>query len=277
MEPPDLREPPSLLPVTPPAIIRKVDAYDTLYARIMAGETVIVDSLPGKPAGKYRCFLENGKPVFRKEATVDADGAPTPQAEITRVLALLPTPKIGFVDLGCGADARWCIAAAEKWGCKATGVEIDPARAAAAKERVKAAGLGHLVTIIEGDAVTTEVAADVGVAYLWSDVLVKLKPRIEKLAAFASYQHRVPGLAMAQNGDSFIYTKPVAVAGPPVAYWNGQAYTGPLCNSSSCSMCNEIRRSLAAQQAQQPQQSTSGQWVKHCNNGVCFYTWESFK
>lgn len=95
---------------------------------------------------------------------VAPEASPTPHAEIDRVLSLLPRPAVGFVDFGCGADARWCIAAAKKWNCVAVGVEIDPARAASAKEAVRKAGLQYVVTIVEGDATTTDVQADVGVA-----------------------------------------------------------------------------------------------------------------
>ena len=191
-----------------------------------------------------------------------ADAAPTPQSEIDRVLALLPKPSVGFVDYGCG-DGRWCIAAAKRWGCRATGVEIDPARAAVAKERVRSSGLGHLVTIIEGDAITTDVQADVGVAYLYADVLEKLKPRIEKLQAFASYMHQPPGLPVTRNGDSWLYVRP-----QPAAAWGNQIYTRPLCNSPDCAMCNAIRSQLAT-----ATQRPNGYYVKHCSNGVCWYEW----
>lgn len=195
------------------------------------------------------------------------DAAPTPQAEVERVLSLLPTPKIGFVDYGCG-DARWCIAAAKRWGCKVTGVEIDPARAAAAKERVRAAGMERLVTIIEGDAITTTVDADVGVAYLWPDVLGKLRPRIEKLTAFASYQHQPPGVPVSQNGESWFYTRPQPVA---AAAWGGRTYTGPLCNSPNCAMCQSIRSQLASQQPATAAPSGHFETRKFCNGRTCWY------
>ncbi len=51
-------------------------AYESLLARVLAGETVVVDSLPGYPSGPYRCFLEAGKPMFRKIAA-PAVAAPT--------------------------------------------------------------------------------------------------------------------------------------------------------------------------------------------------------
>lgn len=209
-------------------------------------------------------------------ATDTGDDAPTPHEEIARVLALLPKPTIGFVDYGCG-DARWCIAAAERWGCRAVGVEIDPARAAAAKERVRASGLDRLVTIIEGDAITTDVQADVGVVYLWPEVLEKLKPRLEKLKAFASYMHTPPVAGAVKNGDSWIYIRPQPVAvTPTTATWGNRQYTGPLCNSPNCAMCQSIRAQLSTPSIQATPAATvqsSGHYVKHCSNGKCWYEW----
>lgn len=174
--------------------------------------------------------------------------APTPYSEVVRVLGLLPRPEVGFVDFGCGAEARWCIAAAERWGCRVTGVEIDHARASAARRRVAEAGLAHLVTVIEGDAVTTDVQADVGVAYLYPDVLERLRSKLAKLRAFASYMHQPPGLPATKNGDSWVYAQQPQQpqAARAVAVWNGQAYTHPVCNNPLCGMCASIRAQLQA-------------------------------
>lgn len=175
---------------------------------------------------------------------IPADAAPTPHTEISRVLALMPRPEIAFVEYGCGGSAPWCIAAVEKWRCKAIGIEIDPARASAARERVREAGLGNLITIITGDATTTDVNADVGVAYLYADVLQKLKPRIEKLSAFASYMHKPP-VPATRNGDSWIWTRPVQQTAA-VAVWGGYQYAAPQCDDPNCGMCASIRAQLAA-------------------------------
>lgn len=174
-----------------------------------------------------------------------AEASPTPYAEVIRVLDLLPKPE-KFADFGCGADARWCIAASEKWGCKSVGVEIDHGRAMAARERVKYAGLEHLVTIIEGDAITTEVDADVGVAYLYQEVLDKLAPKFAKMKGAAFYLHRPNGLPVVQNGDSFIYTRSamaatVQVNQPRMVEYGGQLYSGPVCNDPRCAMCRYLR------------------------------------
>lgn len=194
-----------------------------------------------------------GAPAVEERATppAAAAAAPTPHAEVVRVLAILkPRADETFVDYGCG-DARWCIAAAQIYGCKAVGVEIDPERADDARRRVEVLGLRDQVQIITGDATATDVKADVGVAYLYSDVLEQLKPKLEQLNRFASYQHRVAGLAMSQDGDSWMYRKPQVVAQPaqstrPVAVWAGRTYSYGFrgCGNAGCAMCNSINSQL---------------------------------
>lgn len=175
---------------------------------------------------------------------VDEPGSsPTPLSEVTRAIARLPRPEVGFVEFGCGSDARWCVAAVDRWGCRATGVEIDHGRATAAREHVAKLGLSHLITIIEGDAVTVDVDADVGAAYLYADALESLSPRIQKLRAFASYMHQPPGVYSTSHGDVWIYDSHVKSA--PRATWGGYSYSGPLCNNPRCVMCNSIRAQLA--------------------------------
>ena len=101
------------------------------------------------------------------------------------------------------------------------------------------------ITIITGDATTTDVVADVGVAYLYADVLERLKPRLEGLRAFASYLHRPPGMDVVANGDSWIHIKQLPVLTQArAAVWNGYTYSHPVCNSPGCAMCNSIRGQL---------------------------------
>lgn len=190
---------------------------------------------------EFKLWVGTGRQI----RSLSSEAAPTPYSEVVRVLALLPTPQVGFVDFGCG-DARWCIAAAERWpAVRITGVEIDSARASAARERVAAVGMSSRITIITGDATTTDVVADVGVAYLYADVLERLKPRLEGLRAFASYLHRPPGMDVVANGDSWIHIKQLPVLTQArAAVWNGYTYSHPVCNSPGCAMCNSIRGQL---------------------------------
>lgn len=174
---------------------------------------------------------------------------PTSIEEVRRVLAILrPQQHETFVDYGCG-DGRWLIEAVQRYGCRAIGVEINPKRAAIARRKVSDAGLSGRITIITGDATTTQVQADIGVAYLWPDVLRKMKPKLMKLNRFVSYMHPVDGLSMTNYDGAYVWRKPVAIQRPVyaqqrVATWNGYQYRAPVCNSPNCAMCNSIRRQL---------------------------------
>lgn len=258
--------------------VGSVDPVDELVAAIEKFEKHLERKHGPLPSATVKATPVSIPPVPSVlDLKLDADSAPTPHSEIARVLGLLPKPEVGFVDFGCGADARWCIAAAERWNCRVTGIEINPSRAAAARERVANSGLGHLITIFEGDATQIDVNADVGVAYLYADVLAKLRPRLEKLRSFASYLHQPPGLPVVKNGDSWIYTRPAMAASlpsvaRPMAVWNGIAYSGPICSSPGCQMCQAIRSAIATQTSQSMQAGPRPwHYVKHCENGRCWF------
>lgn len=198
-------------------------------------------------------------PPALDEASLPADQQPTPWPGVDAgLMALNPKADEVIVDFGCGSDARWLIRAVSVWGTKkAVGVEIEPLVAESARWHVKKAGLSQQIKIITGDAITTDVQADIGVAYQFPDVLEKLKPQIAKLKRFVSYGHSVPGLTMRRSGDIFVYARPLArvvVQGtrpaqvlnyrPAAAVWGGRQYSGPVCSSRSCSMCQSLRRQL---------------------------------
>ena len=189
-----------------------------------------------------------GFPTEDSAAELPPEAGPTPIAEVARVLAILkPRADEVFVDYGCGADARWCVAAAETYGCRAVGVEIDPERAASARAHVASLGLSGRIEIIEGDALTADVDADVGVVYLYSDVLDSLRPKLTELDRFASYMHQVPNLPMSKSGDAYVWQQQFAtqpVTADRYAVWGNQYYRAPVCNSPGCRMCASIRSQL---------------------------------
>ena len=167
---------------------------------------------------------------------------------------LRPTRSETFIDFGCGADARFCIEAARRYGCRAVGIEIDRGRFRSALQAVVDAGLADRVTILHGDSTKLNVRADVGVAYLYPETLAALRPKIRQLNRFASYSHQVPGLPMNMSGSIWTWQRPSAtiatrspvwhrVVSRPrrVAYWRGQAYTGRVCGNPNCRMCNYIQ------------------------------------
>jgi len=106
----------------------------------------------------------------------------TPYDVVSRMLQMAKIKKDDVVyDLGCG-DARILILAAKKYGCRATGYDIDPemvriSRANVAKNRVE-----DLVKIVQADIFTLDLrAADVIPMYLLPEMNQKLLPQLEKL------------------------------------------------------------------------------------------------
>lgn len=79
-------------------------------------------------------------------------------------------------DLGCG-DGRIVIAAAQKFGARGVGVDIDPARIAEAEANARAAGVEQRVTFRVQDVFETDVSdATVVTLYLLSAMNVTLRP-----------------------------------------------------------------------------------------------------
>jgi len=107
---------------------------------------------------------------------------PTPQAVVDKMLEMAEVKKDDVVyDLGCG-DGRIVVTAAKKYGCKATGFDIDPARIKDSNENVKKSKVEDLVQIKQEDIFKLDLSkASVITLYLLPDLNVKLIPQLEKL------------------------------------------------------------------------------------------------
>jgi predicted O-methyltransferase YrrM len=103
----------------------------------------------------------------------------TPPDVVDRMLTLAAVTKDDLVyDLGSG-DGRIVIAAAQKFGARGVGVDIDPVRVAEAQRNAALAGVEQLVTFRVGDALTTDVSsATVVTLYLLASQNVALKPSL---------------------------------------------------------------------------------------------------
>ena len=101
----------------------------------------------------------------------------TPADVVDRMLALATVTSRDVVyDLGCG-DGRIVIAAAQKFGARGVGVDIDPARIAEAQRNAARARVEHLVTFRLEDALATDVSeATVVTLYLLASQNVALRP-----------------------------------------------------------------------------------------------------
>jgi len=109
---------------------------------------------------------------------------PTPQPVVDKMLELAKvTAKDLVYDLGCG-DGRIVATAAEKYGCKARGYDIDPKRIKESKETVSARKVGDKVEILQKDIFTLDLSeASVVTLYLLPSLNVKLIPQLRKLKA----------------------------------------------------------------------------------------------
>jgi ribosomal protein L11 methylase PrmA len=103
----------------------------------------------------------------------------TPPDVVERMLMLAAVTANDVVyDLGSG-DGRIVITAAQKFGARGVGVDIDPQRVADAQRNAARASVEHLVTFRVEDALTTDLSpATVVTLYLLASQNVALKPRL---------------------------------------------------------------------------------------------------
>jgi SAM-dependent methyltransferase len=106
---------------------------------------------------------------------------PTPNDVVDKMLEMAKvTSKDVVYDLGCG-DGRIVITAAQKYGVRAVGVDIDPKRIAEATANAQAAKVTDKVRFIEGDLFETDISeATVVTLYLLTRLNEKLKPKLMK-------------------------------------------------------------------------------------------------
>jgi len=109
----------------------------------------------------------------------DVPFVPTPP-EVVEAMLILAGLKPGDVlyDLGCG-DGRIVIAAAKKYGVKATGIDIDPVRIAESNKNAAEAGLAGKVRFIQQDLFQADFKdATVVTMYLLTSVNLRLRPKL---------------------------------------------------------------------------------------------------
>jgi len=104
---------------------------------------------------------------------------PTPNEIVDTMLKMAAVSKKDTVyDLGCG-DGRIVITAAQRYGARGVGIDIDPERVAEATENAAKAGVADRVKIIRGDLFDADIgAATVVTLYLLTDLNLKLRPKL---------------------------------------------------------------------------------------------------
>ncbi len=95
-----------------------------------------------------------------------------------RVAEVQPEEKV--YDLGCG-DGRVLVTAAEKFGARGVGVELDPEVFALARANVRRHRLEGRILLVRGDLFEADLRdADVVALYLLPETLGRLRPRLEQ-------------------------------------------------------------------------------------------------
>jgi SAM-dependent methyltransferase len=125
-----------------------------------------------------RILLTQTAPARRSP---DVIFVPTPNEVVDKMLEMAKvTSKDTVYDLGCG-DGRIVITAAQKYGVRAVGIDIDPKRIAEATANAKAARVTDRVRFIEGDLFEADISeATVVTLYLLTRLNEKLKPKLLK-------------------------------------------------------------------------------------------------
>jgi len=134
----------------------------------------------------------------------DVVWVPSPSAMVEKLLDMAAlTPQDFVIDLGSG-DGRIVLRAAEKFGARAVGVEIDHGLAVESTEKTKEMKLDKLVTIIEGDLFQTDIRpATVVTIYLLLSTNDRLRPLMEKDlrpgTRVVAHDIRIPGWEAARE------------------------------------------------------------------------------
>lgn len=123
-----------------------------------------------------------GQADGRSKRVPDCVYVGTPYDVATKMADLARPKKTDRVcDPGCG-DGRVLIVAAQRYGCRGTGYELDPRLANQAMQIAKRRGVGELVSVEVKDIFTVDYDDyDVVLIYLLPDMVLRLLPELEKL------------------------------------------------------------------------------------------------
>lgn len=117
--------------------------------------------------------------VQTPEREPDVVYVPTPQEVVEEMLALAKVTKNDVLyDLGSG-DGRIPITAAQKFGTRGVGIDINPERIQEAKENAQKAGVTDRVKFLQQDLFKSDISeATVVTLYLLPELNVKLRPQL---------------------------------------------------------------------------------------------------
>jgi SAM-dependent methyltransferase len=116
---------------------------------------------------------------YAQTRTPDVQYVPTPHHVVDEMLRLTHVTKDDVVyDLGCG-DGRLVITAAERFGARGVGIDIDPQRISESRANARQAGVTDRVRFLQQDLFETDIRqATVVTLYLLPKLNVELRPKL---------------------------------------------------------------------------------------------------
>ncbi len=185
---------------------KEIHRYKSRFALEVSWERIGVKKTrnitPGRPYA-FRYDENNLIKIYEgSHGKADAeDLAPfvtTPMEVVAKMLEMAEVDSQDIVyDIGCG-DGRIVVMAAEKYGARGVGIDIDPQRIDEAKENARSANVEHLLRFYLGDATTMNFSeATVVALYLLPESNAILRPmfdeQLEPGVVVVTHNYRIPG------------------------------------------------------------------------------------
>lgn len=123
--------------------------------------------------------VDTGAQTATAQRPPDVPYVPTPPQVIDAMLKVADVKKDDVVyDLGCG-DGHIVIAAAQQYGARGVGIDINPERIKEARANAEKAGVADRVKFLQQDLFEADIhEATVVTLYLLSSVNLKLRPKL---------------------------------------------------------------------------------------------------
>jgi predicted O-methyltransferase YrrM len=176
-------------PVAKTLAVGAVDRVSTTQTLVIAyqkyGREISYSLFPGKPYS-FRYDSSGQIDIWvgshgREDAEDLAPWVPTPPEVIAKMLEMSKADKSAIIyDIGCG-DGRIVIFAAQKYGARGVGIDIDPQRIKESKDAAKKAGVEKLVKFRLEDATKSDISeATIVTLYLLPESNELLRPKFER-------------------------------------------------------------------------------------------------
>lgn len=150
-----------------------------MFLRLVVAGLLLAAALPWSPLTPLSQVA--GLAAQEYEYGGDVPYVPTPPEVVEQMLKLAGVKSTDVVyDLGCG-DGRIVVMAAQKFGARGVGVDINPERIEEAKQNAANAGVTNRVKFIQQNLFDADIReATVVTLYLLPSVNLKLRPKLQQ-------------------------------------------------------------------------------------------------